>query len=245
MKRRVKGLLLLCALAGLISALWVVLLPGLVATTVRSRTGFEVQVDKLSLNPFTANVVIRGLVLKNPMGWPRAEFVDLREFRAEASLLSLLGNRFIADEILVDVAQLTLVVNQKGSLNAVAFKEGLAGKESAGPGKPAGGAKQEFLIRHLVLKIDKLVYADHSGWRPSVKEYQLNLSRDMRDVDSVTKIISPFTGTALGLVTNTIGRMFKGSPDLWQELASPLQDAGRKTGEKLKDLLDSLDKRRP
>ena len=245
MKKRVRLLFILCVLAGLVSILWIVLLPGFVASTIRSRTGFAVQVDQLAVNPFTANVVIRGLVLKNPAGWPVAEFVDLREFRAEASLLSLLGNRFIADEILVDVARLTLVVDRQGTLNAVAFKEGLAGREPAGQGQPAGGAKQEFLIRHLVLKIDRLVYADHSGGRSSGKEYQLNLNRDMRDVDSVTKIISPFTGTALGLVTNTIGRMFKGSPDLLQELASPLQDAGRKTGEKLKGLLDSLDKKRP
>lgn len=245
MKAWVKLLLFFCVLGGLASVLWVRLLPGLVASTIRSRTGFAVQVDQLAVNPFTGNVAIRGLVLKNPAGWPVAEFVDLREFRAETSLLSLLGNRFIADEILVDVARLTLVVNQQGTLNAVAFKEGLASKKPAGPDRPAAKAKQEFLIRHLVLKFDKLVYADHSGWRPSVKEYKLNLSRDMRDVDSVTKIISPFTGTALGLVAHTLGGMFKGNPDLLQELASPLQDAGRKTGEKLKGLLDSLDKRRP
>ena len=57
--------------------------------------------------------------------------------------------------------------------------------------------------------------------------------------------VNPFTGTVLGLVTNTIGGMFKDKPDLLKELAGPLQDAGRMTGEKLKGLLDSLDKRRP
>ena len=67
----------------------------------------------------------------------------------------------------------------------------------------------------------------------------------MKDVDSVTKIVSPFTGTVLGLVTNTLGGMFKGRPDLLMELANPLQEAGKKTGERLKGLLDSLDKRRP
>ena len=245
MRAFVKLLLLLGVLVALGSILWVVLLPIAVASTVRSRTGFAVQVDKLSVNPFTANVAIRGLVLKNPAGWPAAEFVDLREFRAEANLFSLLGRRFIANEIVVDVARLTLVVNQQGVINAVAFKEGLAGKETSGAAKPAARSRREFLIRHLVLRIDKLVYADHSGRRPAVKEYNLNLSRDMRDVDSVTKIISPFTGTVLGLVTNTISGMFKSRPDLLNELAAPLQEAGRMTGERLKGLLDSLDKRRP
>lgn len=245
MKGLVKLLFFLCALGVLVSILWVVLLPGIVASTIRSRTGFAVQVDKLSVNPFTANVAVRGLVLKNPAGWPVAEFVDLREFRVEANLFSLLGNRFIADEVVVDVAQLTLVVNQQGTLNAIAFKEGLAGRETAGTTKRSARARQEFLIKHLVLRFDQLVYADHSGRRPSVKEYNLSLSRDMRDVDSVTKIISPFTSTVQGLVTNTIAGMFQSSPDLLKELTSPLQDAGRKTGGKLKGLLDSLDKKRP
>jgi len=245
MKALVKLLLFLGVLAVLGSILWVVLLPTVVASTVRSRTGFAVQVDKLSVNPFTANATIRGLVLKNPEGWPVAEFVDLREFRADVDLLSLLGSRFIANEIVVDIAQLTFVVNEQGTMNAVAFKEGLSGTGAAGGAKPAAKPKREFLIRHLVLRFDKLVYADHSGRKPSIKEYILNLRRDMKEVDSVTKIISPFTGTALGLVTNTLSGMFKGRPDLLKELASPWQDAGKKTGEKLKGLLDSLDKRRP
>jgi hypothetical protein len=244
MKSPVKLLLLLGVLALLVSILWVVLLPTLVVSTIRSRTGFVVQVDRISVNPFTADVAIRGLVMKNPEGWPMAGFVELREFRADANLLSLLGNRFIANEIVVDVAQLTLVVNQQGAMNAVAFKEGLAGRETTDAAKPTPRARQEFLIRHLGLRFDKLVYADYSGRRPNIKEYNLSLNRDMRDVDSVTKIISPFTGNVLGLVTNTLGGMFKGNPDLLKELASPLQDAGKTTGEKLKGLLDSLDKRR-
>jgi hypothetical protein len=239
-----KRLLILGLLAGIAAILWVVLLPTIVASTVRSRTGFAVQVDRLSVNPFTAKAAVKGLVLKNPDGWPVAEFAELREFRAEISLLSLLGDRFEVDEMVVDIARLTLVRDQNGALNAVAFKEALAGKETEGGAAPAK-SRRGFLIRHLVLRFDQLVYADHSGRKPSVKEYNLNLRRDMRDVDSVSKIISPFTGSVLGLVSNALGGMFKGRPDLLQELANPLQDAGRKTGEKLKGLLDSLDKRRP
>ncbi len=244
MKKLAKLLLLLAVLGVLGSILWVVLLPAAMVATIRARTGFTVQVEELSVNPFSANAVIRGLVMKNPEGWPVAEFVDLREFRADVDLISLLDSRFVANEIVVDVPRLTLVVNERGTLNAVAFKEGLAGKDAPGEAKPAG-ATHGFLIRHLVLRFDKLVYVDHSGRRPSVKEYNLNLTRDMRDVDSVTRIISPFTGAALGVVTRTLGGMFKSRPDILQELANPLQEVGKKTGEKLKGLLDSLDKRRP
>ena len=241
----VRVLLVLGLLFLLGTIMWIVLLPGLVVTKIHSKTGFAVKVEKLSVNPFTAHVLIKGLVLKNPDGWPVQDFVDLREFRADANLISLFGRRLVADEVTIDVAQLTLVKNQQGLTNAVAFQEGLAGQGPEPAGAKKAGANKEFLIKHLVLKFDKIVYADHSGRRPVVNEYYLNLNQDMRDVDSVAKLISPFSGAALGLLTDPANGMFKNNPDLLKDVTKALQEAGRKTGEKLKGLLDSLDKRKP
>jgi len=244
-KKRVKRAFVIGVLLALGSVLWVVLLPTLVAATIRSRTGFAVQVDQLSVNPFTGDARISGLVLKNPAGWPEAAFVDLRKFSAEVELLSLLGSKYIADEMVVDLAQLTLVRNKEGVLNALAFKDGLTGEASAGQAPAGGGKARQFLIRHLVLRFDKLVYADFSGRRPAVKEYSLGLARDLTDVDSLTKVISPFTGAALGVMSDAFGRLFKVQPDLLQESVNTLQGAGNKTGETLKSIFQSLEKRKP
>lgn len=234
------GLCLLAVIA------WIVLLPSIAASTIRAKTGFAVKIDQLAVNPFTANVRISGLVLNNPEGWPETGFVDLRQFKADVELLSLLSHRLVADEVIVDVARLTLVKDKTGRMNAVAFKEGFAAREETGKESPkSSGKKPEFLIRHLVLKFDKLVYADYSGRKPSVKNYDLNLTRDLTEVDSVTKIISPFTGAALGVVTNALGGLFKDSPDVLKELTGGLQEAGRKTGETLKSLIQSLEKKKP
>lgn len=243
---RVRGSLrlkLLFFLAGffLLGALaWVVLLPSIVAATVREKTGFGVQVASLAVNPFTANLELRGLVLRNPPGWPVADFVELRRLSAEVSVLSLLTDRWVASEIVVDVAKVTLVKNGRGELNADVFRGGLA---TAG----APSSKRTFLIRHLVLRFDDLVDADYSGDRPAVKEYSLGIKRDLREVDSVAKIISPFAGTALGLVTKTMRGLFEGSSgrDGVPGAADTLRDAGKKTGETLKGLMRSLDKKKP
>src|SRR5262249_36736446 len=151
--------------------------------------GFAVEVQQLSLNPLTGSAVITGLVLGNPAGWPTQDFVELREFRAEVGLASVFfGDRLVADEMVVDLPRLTLVRNEKGEVNALAFKEALTG-----PAKPGESTKAHrgFLIKHLVLKFDRLVYVDHAGGRETVKEYHLNLDRELRDVDSVAKLISP------------------------------------------------------
>ncbi|MDI1320021.1 MAG: hypothetical protein PSW75_07495 [bacterium] len=245
MKKLVKRALVCGLLLVVCSILWVVLLPTIVASTIRSRTGFAVQVEKLSVNPFLANARISGLVLKNPDGWPEAAFVNLRQFQADVDLLPLLGDKFMADEILVDIAQLTLVRNQDGVLNAMAFKDGLTGGHEAGS-TPTGNAKAAtFLIRHLVLKFDKLVYADYSGRRPVVKDYDLNIQRDLTNVDSVAKIVSPFAGATLGVMSDAVGRLFKVPPSVLEQSVAPLQEAGKKTGETLKSIFQSLEKRKP
>jgi len=247
-----RGALLVKVLFGLVLAgalgcvLWVVILPGWVVSTIRTRTGFGASVEHLSVNPFTAKVTITGLVLKNPAGWPQEEFVSLREFRAEGDLFSLLGNRLVADEVVVDVAQVTIVRNQHGDLNAAVFKAGMNREDKTGAvGPKIAGPQRAFLIKHLVLRFDRMVFADYSSGQLRLKEYNLNISRDMRDVDSVAKIVSPFTGSALGMVTGLLGGRFPTGGDFLNDLKGGLQDAGKKTGEKLKGLLDSLDKMKP
>jgi hypothetical protein len=246
-------LLLAIALLGSVGAIaWLVLLPSLVVSTVRARTGFSLKVDELSVNPLTATVHVSGLVVRNPEGWPETAFVDLRRLDAEGSLFSLLADRFEADRVVLDVAQVTLVRNRDGVLNATLFKDGLAGAQPTDGSAPAPSRRRGFFIKHLVLKFDRLVYADYSGRQPAVKTYEVALRRDLTDVDSLTKVISPFTGSALQLVSGTLGHLFQGRDDLLQaapaaitDAVGNLQDAGRKTGEGLKSLIQSLEKKKP
>lgn len=169
------------------------------------------QVDQLSVNLFTANIAIQRLVLKNPAGWPVEQIVELREFRADVYFSSLLGQRFTADARVLDVVRVTLMKDPRGALNVMAFQEALTGNAAAGPARPAT-TSLGFLIKHLVLKIDLWDYADFSGPQPSVKEYNLNLSRDLREVDNGAKILSSFSGSTLGLVTNALGGQFNNRP---------------------------------
>lgn len=209
---------------------WWALLPSILVSTLRAKTGFAMKVDELSVNLFTGQVEARGLVLQNPEGWPEPTFVELRRLSADLSFFSLLTDQFVADDVRVDVARVTLVRNTSGVLNAVALRDGLFGRET--PAAPA--KKQTFLIRHLGLQFDQLTYADYSGKKPGRTEYNLSLHRDLRNVDSVTKIVSPLTGSALDLVANALGGIFKGHPDLVPPgPAGTLRDAGKKTGEAL------------
>src|SRR4051794_12865494 len=108
-------LLLFCIVVFAVGAIaWVLFLPRLVASQIHSKTGFNVTIDHLSVNPFTANASIKGMILKNPEGWPEDNFFDLREFKADAKLGSLFSERLLADEVVIDVAKCTLVKNKDG-----------------------------------------------------------------------------------------------------------------------------------
>jgi hypothetical protein len=247
-----KLLLVLAVIFAATALVWTMVLPSVVTSTIRSKTGFAVQVDKLSVNPLTAQVHISGLVLENPPNWPEKSFVSLREFRADAELLPLLRGKLVADEVVLDVAQLTLVKDRNGVLNAIAFKEALAGKPAPAPvGEPAA-PPPEFLIRRMVVKFDRLTYADHAGASPLVREYNLGINRELRDVDSVADLVSPFSGPALVVVADVVGGLFKDSSKALQDAAGMLKDAGgalkdggKKAGESLKGFIQQLEKKKP
>lgn len=238
----VRSLLIVGVLGIILAAAWTVLLPGIVVSTVQARTGFWVKVDQLTVNPFTGVVNIEAAVVENPAGWPTSEFITLRRLKVDAELLPLLRRRLVADELIVDVEKLSLVRNKDGKLNSAVFRSGLAQAKtgSTAPPKPAG-QQGGFLIRHLVVKFDRLIVADYSGKKPAIQEYDLKLVRDMRDVDSVAKIISPFLGSVLGAP----GGLFEAGPGPVGEALNSLQQTGKKTGESLKKFFQSLEKKKP
>ena len=211
-------------------------------------TGFNVTVDHLSVNPFTANVEIDGLVLKNPAGWPVDDFLELRQFKADGSLTSFFSSKIVANEVILDVARCTVVRNKKGEVNATVFSNALNGKSTtpaANPAQPKPAAKtKEFLIKHMVLKFDTLAYADYTGTTPTTKEYDLKLNSDLHDVDSVAKIVKPITSASIGVLADALNGALNGRTDLLKDATGAMGEAGKKAGEKLKGLLDSLDKKK-
>lgn len=237
-----KLLLGLTVFAGVLALSWVVLLPSIVVSTIRDRTGFAARVESLRVNPFTARVHVRGLVLENPAEWPEKNFIELRELQVDAELLPLLRGKLVAEEITVDLPQVTLVRDRQGALNALVFKDKLVGPPAPGA-RPAGrptekGPAPEFLIRRLNLRCGELVYVDESGRKPVRRSYTLAISRELRDVDSLADLAVPFQGAAFGLVTDLAARLSGKPVGVLEEAGQLLKDTQKKAGEALKGLLE-------
>ena len=230
---------------------WMLFLPAVVTAQLRSRTGFDATVQSLAVNPFTGRVALRGLVITNPPTFPEHEFIEVREFSANAEVFSLLSDRPVFTTLVLDVASVTLVLSHDGQTNATSFQHHLASDESGQPRPPSPPRK--FLIRHLTLRADRLLIVDHSGPQAVSHEYHLALNQSYTDVTDVKQLLSPAAlqslapvGVALkGLVPgelgDAIGDAVKGAGKAG---AGFFKSVGHKAGEKVKGFFDALEESR-
>ena len=243
------GMKLVLALAVILACAalaWMVLLPRALARSIRARTGFDVAIQSLYCNPLTANLDLRGLVITNPPTFPRKDFVNLREFRVNARLTSLLGRRWVVDDATVDFAGVSVVRDQKGRVNARLFQEGLAGAAASPPSAKAareatGRTGREFLIKRLTLRIERVVIADYSLPKPETREYNLNFSRTYENVTSARQLAVPLA-EALGNLSGILTGAIPESSGVLRDAGNTLKQAGRRTGEAVKGLFESLEK---
>jgi uncharacterized protein involved in outer membrane biogenesis len=246
------GLRLLFGLAVLFACLalaWMVLLPAVVSRLVRRRTGFGVQVQSLYANPFTATLQLRGLVVTNPPGFPRGDFIDVREFRADAHLWSLFGDRLVVDDAVLDVAQVAIVRNSQGDLNATLFRQGLAGSRAestpaaapAPSAQPADRRARGFLIKRLVIRCDRVVIADYSRRPAQVREANLHFSHTYENVTDARQIAAPMA-EVLSPIAAVLGDLTPQAGSALRAAGDAAKETGRRTGAALKGFWEALEK---
>ena len=230
---------------------WMLFLPAVLTSQLRSRTGFDARVQSLTANPFTGRVHLRGLVVTNPPTFPVSEFMEVREFQSDLQVFSLLSGRTVFDSLVLDVAGVTLVIRPDGQTNAGVFQHHLTatGEELPRPAAPA----HHFLVRHLTLRMDRLVSGDHSSRLPVTREDPLHLNQSYTDVTNVKQLLSPLgmqslapVGLALkGLVPGELGEAISdATKEAAKSGAGVFKNLGRKTGEKVKGFFDALEESR-
>lgn len=246
----VRLLLLLIVLGAALALGWMMFLPAIVTSQIRVRTGFDVKVASLSCNAFTGRLALRGLVLSNPGSFPVGDFVELREFSAEAEVWSLVSERLVLDELLLDVRKVTLVRRADGRSNAEVFRQNLFGVPTPTPavaGEPTVGAERKFLVRRLTLRFDQLVLADYSEAKPAVQEYKLGLDQRYENVTDAKQLLVPEVLRRLAAenLGPALGRLVPG--DFGKALSDKARDAGARgteilkgAGQQASDLLKGL-----
>jgi len=120
-----KLLVFLVVFSCVIAAAWVYFLPVVLTSALQKHTGFRVKVTQLGFNPFTAKVDLVGLVISNPVGFPRPDFIEVTSFNANAQMKTLFGDNPVFDYARIEVAYVALVRDADGVLNAQLFNDRL------------------------------------------------------------------------------------------------------------------------
>ena len=90
------------------------------------------------------------------------------------------------------------------------------------------------------MKVDRIIYADHSRARPAVRDYPVNIDRELTDVDTVAELISPLYTANVAVVTEALGGMFEDSVEMLKGTSEALKDASQKATDTVKGFLDKL-----
>lgn len=231
----------LAVLSACLALAWMVVLPLAVARLVRARTGCAIEIQTLYANPFTAHLALHGLVITNPPAFPRREFIVIRDLQVDARLRSLFTRRWEIDRAMLDVAGISIVRDQHGLVNVRLLRSGLAGASPDQPPAEARPAGREFLIRHLEVRLDRLVIADYSKRTPVVREFNLNFRHTYENVTSAKQLAEPLASAFAGL-GGAVGEVVPEFGAVLRTAGGTLEETGRKAGEAVKGFFESLEK---
>lgn len=235
-------LVFLAAVFALAALAWMLFLPSFVATQVTARTGCATRVDRLVVNPFTGAVDAHGFVLANPPGFPAGDFVEVREFRANVAMGSLLSDQIVFDAMTLDLPVVTVVTAADGTTNAEEAERG--GAVAAGAKKPS-----PVLIHRLKLRVGRVVVIDQRRQPAERRELKLDLDQSYTEVSSLEQLFAPEVRTALapaaealgGLLPREAGRSLGEAAKNGTEF---LKETGRKAEEKAKGFFRTLEESR-
>lgn len=203
-----KLMLLLAAGLALAALAWMVLLPYLVASQLRQRTGFDVAIQSLMVNPFTGEVRAQGLVVNNPPTFPQPEFLQIRACEAVVDLPSFFSDRPTIDRLSLDIGLVALVKRPDGRTNMDVFRDYLdwekSGPASAGSVEPGRG---RYLIKQLQVRFDRLLLADYTKREPVRRDYEVKLDRTFTHVMDSRELLLPDSLNQLFAIGGSVGSL--------------------------------------
>lgn len=162
------------------------------AYVVKMRTGFTMAYATQDVDILHGVVDFTGLTITNSSRFPAPGFVDLNQIRLAIEPKSLVEDKLVVDEVVVDLKTLTVVRTADGEYNFAAFAQALQGtpaataQPAATPAQPATAAKiPPFLIHTLTIKVGTVDYCDFKSGSGKPKTYNIGYNRTFTDVTSL------------------------------------------------------------
>ncbi len=185
-------LFLFFLLAGTLVVAGYFMLPTYLEYKLEKQTGYRADLGEVNLDILEGSLEIEGAKIDNPISYPETDFLDINRIKMDLRPMSLLGERCIFQEVVIDVEQLAFVTGPASENNIAGLIKAL--ELATAEDEEDEGVTEEplpFLIERLSIKLDSIKVANYSGQSPSVKNHDADIDIELRDVTDVKEIIQP------------------------------------------------------
>ncbi len=188
-------LFLVLLLAGALAVAGYFMLPAYLEYKLEKQTGFRADFGNISLHLKEGALEIRDAKIENPVSYPETVFIDIHRIKVDLRPMSILGERCIFQEVLVEINQVAYVTGSDSENNIAAFIKAFETATEDGDEAEEvveeGEEPYQFLIERLSIKVDSIKVANYSGQSPREQNHDVNIEIELRDVADVKEIIQP------------------------------------------------------
>lgn len=205
---------------------------------VNAVTGLKLQIKGMKVGLITTLIDIEELKLFNPAGFKDKVMVDMPEIYIDYDLGAFFKRRVHLEEVRLNLKELLVVKNAQGELNLDSLKVVKEEKEEAKPAEKEKAAAPEVQIDNLHLKIAKIIYKDYTKDPVEVKEYDVNIDEQRKDIKDIKALTTWILYTAL--LKTPIANLTGFDLGQLQDKASQIMEEGKTMMEKTKETLKNL-----
>jgi uncharacterized protein involved in outer membrane biogenesis len=180
-----------------------VLIKASVELAVRKLTGLSLKIDGLKLGLTTTLIDIKGMRLHNPAGFEEEVMVDIPVIYVDYDLPAILKGKVHLSDLRLYLKEITIVTNKDGRTNLEYLKTIQQQKQTKeSKSRPTEAKKQEVKIDNLSLKVDRVVYRDHTkGEKPVVREFNIGLDQSYKDINDLNALVGIIIERSLARTT--------------------------------------------
>lgn len=254
MSWKVKALVLLGGFFALCAIAWMLFLPAVAEHELRQVTGFDIRMKVVAVDPFTGNVVVRGLTAENPSEYPEPDFIVLRSMEADVSVFSLVfSDRIVVGNLDMDIEKVEIVRLHDGRTNTGEFMAAFKGRGTGAAAPSASRKAPAYLIKKLHVRFDQLVVLDESGSKSDKSTYNLHINEDFTNITGPSQLLVPsivkdlhsfgFHHDVSGLLPGEFGNALATAVGGAANVGGRLKNAATDARDYLKGALDKLEQK--
>lgn len=239
-------------------------LPSIISSQIKQRTNYNLEIGSSSISLVRGRILIENLVLENPTpDFPLKEFIAINEIKLVLEPKSLIKDRIVMEELVIDIDNITFVKDTFGDDNFNTFVSRLEAsfasasseekpKSKKEPKDDSETEKKKFLIKNFKLKFNTLTAAVIPPLKTNAVTATANLNWD-KEFSNVTdenlmENLSPLIGQLSARALPMLGQLILESgiefipkpKDTVDSAGKVLKGAGEAVKEGLEGTMDSI-----